>query len=208
MALPASLAQRVFLLAHDPAKGRPRFGTELGAMLRAAALADLYLHGHLVDERGRAANDVRRPNQDPVLEALFDEIASSRLRRWQSWIGRGQRATVAAVRQQLSDGGWIRVEQHRVLGLFPAVRVTIRDPRVRKELLDRVGSALKKPVGRVDPADAALVAIVAAGDLGIVLDRRARREGKRRIKELTEVSGPIAPALRGWIETSGSAAAG
>jgi hypothetical protein len=78
--------------------------------------------------------------------------------------------------------------------------VTIRDPRVRKELLDRVNEALKKPLGRIDPADAALVANVAAGDLGLVLDRRTRRANKRRIQELTELSGPVGPALRTSIQ--------
>jgi hypothetical protein len=200
MAVPDSLPQRVFLLAYDPHKGRVRAGTNLGAMLRAAALADLYLNGHLTDERGRAATDVRHPRHDPVLQAVHEEIAGSRPRKWQSWVGRSQRAVVSAVRQQLSDGGWVRLEPHRILGLFPTTKVTIRDPRVRKELLGRVNGALKDPVGRVDPADAALVAIVAVGDLRLVLDRKTKRANKRRVQELIERSGPIGPALRRAIQ--------
>ncbi|WP_433797156.1 GOLPH3/VPS74 family protein [Actinoplanes sp. CA-252034] len=208
MTVPGSLAQRIFLLAHDPAKGRVRIGTNLGAMVRAAALADLYLQGHLTDERGRATPGGRRPCADPVLATLLDDIAGSRPRKWQSWVDRRQRATVVAVRTQLGDEGWARVEPYRILGIFPATKVTLRDPRARKELLGRVRSALKDPISRVEPADAALVAIVAAGDLGLVLSRRARREAKRRIQELTDVSGPIGPALRKSIEASAAAAAG
>ena len=200
MAVPDSLPQRIFLLAYNPDKGRVRVGTNLGAMLRAAALADLYLNGHVTDERGRATIDVRHPCHDPVLEALLEEIAGSKPRRWQSWVGRRQRDAVRAVRQQLGDGGWVRLEPHRVLGLFPTTKVTIRDPRVRKELLGRVNGALKKPIGRVDPADAALVAIVAAGALSLVLDGKTTRANKRRIQELTELSGPIGPALRKSLE--------
>ena len=38
-----------------PPRGRVGVDTNLGTMLRAAALADIYLNGHLTDERGRAA---------------------------------------------------------------------------------------------------------------------------------------------------------
>jgi hypothetical protein len=208
MAVPDSLAQGVFLLAHDPDKGRVRVGTNLGAMLRAAALADLYVNGHLTDERGRAAVGARRPCPDPVLAVLLEEIAGSKPRSWQSWVDRQQRPTVSAVRRQLADGGWVRLEPYRILGLFPATRVTIRDPRVRKELLGRVTGALKNPAARVDLADAALVAIVAAGDLNLVLDRRTRRANKPRIQELIRLSGPIGPALRKSIQAAAAASGG
>jgi hypothetical protein len=206
MAVPHSLPERIFLLAYNPDKGKVGMGTNLGAMLRAAALADLYLNGHLTDERGRAAIEVRHPCHDPVLEALLEEIAGSKPRKWQSWVDRRQRATVSSVRQQLSDGGWVRLEPHRILGLFPTTKVTVRDPRVRKELLGRVNGALKNPIGRIDTADAALVAIVAAGDLKLVLDRKTKRANKRRIQVLTDLSGPIGPALRKSIAAAAAAA--
>ncbi|GIH77245.1 GOLPH3/VPS74 family protein [Planobispora longispora] len=205
MEVPDSLPQRIFLLAYNPDKGRVGVDTNLGAMLRAAALADLYLGGHLTDERGRVAIGVRPSRRDPVLDALLEEIAGSRPRTWQSWIDRRQRAARSAVRRQLGDRGWVRLQPRRILGLFPTTKVTIRDPRVRKELLGRVSAALKKPVGRVDPADAALVAIVAAGDLTLVLDRKTRRANKRRIQELTELSGPVGPALRKSIQAAAAA---
>ncbi|MBG0563981.1 GOLPH3/VPS74 family protein [Actinoplanes aureus] len=208
MAVPGTLPQRVFLLAYHPGKGRVPWDTNLGAMLRAAALADLYLKGHLTDANGRATTDGPHPCHDYLLEALLEEIAESKPRKWQFWVERRQRVAVTAVRQQLSDGGWVRLEPRRILGLFPTTRVTIRDPRVRKQLLGRVNDALKSPVGRVDPADAALVAIVAAGDLSHVLDRRTRRAHKRRIQELTELTGPIGPALRKSIRDTAAAAAG
>lgn len=202
MAVPHSLPQRIFLLAYNPDKGRVGLGTNLGAMLRAAALADLYRGGHLTDERGRAAIDVRHPCHDPVLDALLGEVARSKPHAWQSWIGHRQRAAVRAVRQQLNDGGWVHLEPHKVLGVFPTTKVTIRDPRVRKELLDRVDTALHEPIGSIDPADAALVTIIAAGDLYLVLDRKTQRANKQRIQELTKLSGPIGPALRRSIQAA------
>lgn len=208
MAVPGSLPQRVFLLAYDPDKGRVRRGTNLGAMLRAAALADLHITGHLTDERGRAVIDARHSRTDPVLESLREEIAATKARKWQRWIDRRQRATIKTVRRQLGDCGWVRLQPYKIWGLFPATRVAIRDPRVRKELLGRVNSALKNPIDRVDPADAALVAVVAAGDLKLVLDRGAKRTHKLRIQELTALSGPVGPALRKSIRDAASSAAG
>jgi hypothetical protein len=208
MTVPDSLPQRVFLLAYNPDKGRVRLGTHLGAMLRAAALAELYLGGHLADEGGRAAVRVRRPGRDPVLEAILEEIAGSNPRKWQSWVDRGQRATVGAVRRQLADAGVVRLEPRRILGLFPTTRVTVRDPRARKELLRRVSGTLRNPIARTDPADAALVTIVAAGNLKLVLDRRTKRANKRRIEGLAELIGPIGPALHKSVQTAEAAAAG
>jgi hypothetical protein len=202
MAVPDSLPQRIFLLAYNPDKGKVGLGTNLGAMLRAAALADLYRGGHLTDERDRPAIDVRRPCHDPVLAALLVEIAGAKPHTWQSWIGHRQNATIRAVRQQLDDGGWVHLEPHKILGLFPATEVTIRDPRVRTELLDRVNTALHEPIGGIDPADATLVAIIAAGDLTLVLDRKTGRANKPRIRELTELSGPIGPALQKSIRAA------
>jgi hypothetical protein len=208
MAVPDSLPQRIFLLAYNPDRGRVGFDTNLGTMLRAAALADLYLNGHLTDERGRPAVEVRHPCHDPFLASLLDEIGGSRPRTWKSWIGRRHRVAVREVRQQLGDDGWVRLQPHRILGLFPRTRVTIRDPRVRKELLGRVNATLNKPIGRIDPADAALVAIVAAGELTLVIDRKTRRAKKQRIQELNKVSAPIGPALHEVVQEAAASAAG
>ncbi len=204
MAVPDSLPQRIFLLAYRPDKGRVAKGADVGMMLRAAALADLYLGGHLIDERGRAIIHIRQPRHDPVLDAILEEIAGSKPGRWKRWIERRQGATFRAVRQQLGDSGWVHLQPHRFLGLFPTTRVTIRDPLVREELRRRVTTALNEPIDTVDRADATVVAIIAVGGLTSVLDRRTRRANKQRIRQLTEHSGPIVPALRAAINDAAS----
>lgn len=206
MTLPGTLPQCVYLLAWNPDRGRVGVFTELGAMLRAAALADLRLRGYLSDERGRAVVNGRPLISDPVLAGILDEITGSRPRKWDHWIGKRHRATVTAVRRQLGDEGWARLEKHKIVGLVPVIRVTPRDPRVRKNLVHRVKEALRTPVGRVDPVDAALVTITAAAGLNLVLDRRTRRESRSRIRELDAINGPIGSALHKSIQASHSQA--
>ncbi|GAB3657516.1 GPP34 family phosphoprotein [Actinocorallia lasiicapitis] len=208
MNVPDTLPQRLYLLAYDPAKGRVR-GGHVGELVRAAALTDLYLNGHLTDVRDRPVVEVRHPCHDPFLETLLAEVAEGRSRKWKSWVARRGGPAHRAVRQQLADGGWLRVEQSKILGIFPHTKVTPRDPRVRKELADRVNGALKQPVSRVDPADAALVALSAAAELPHVLGRAERRKHKERIRSLTSLAGPAAPALRKAIaDANASAGAG
>ncbi|AVT32383.1 hypothetical protein C6361_26265 [Plantactinospora sp. BC1] len=55
----------MFVLAYNPAKGRLSLTANLGILLRAAALADLYRGGHLTDERGRATIGIPHPCHDP-----------------------------------------------------------------------------------------------------------------------------------------------
>ncbi|MDX6740258.1 GOLPH3/VPS74 family protein [Actinocorallia sp. A-T 12471] len=208
MKQPESLAQRMFLLALDPDKGRTHSSTYLRPLIRSAVLTELYLSGHLRDDAGKPAVEVAGPCADPVLAGVLQEIGEGRPRRWQHWVGRQGRQTTDAVRDQLIDGGLLRAEPRRVLGLFPSTYYTLRDPRVRSRLTATVSAVLRDPVGRVDPADAALVSLSVLGQLHKVVPRAKRKEHKQKIKALTEVTGPAAPALKKTIDTYHAAAAG
>jgi hypothetical protein len=97
----------------------------------------------------------------------------------------------------------IKVERRRILGVFPATGITLSQPHVATRLANRVNGAVRgtQPLSRVDPHDAALVALVTSGGLKIVLSPAQRRRSKARIAQLTESSGPIPPALRNVIQT-------
>jgi Golgi phosphoprotein 3 GPP34 len=60
---PTSLAARLFLLSYDVDHDRFVRYTELGTLVRAGALTDLFLTGHLVDDGGRAKVDEHRHAQ-------------------------------------------------------------------------------------------------------------------------------------------------
>jgi hypothetical protein len=205
--LPAALTSRVYLLAYDTAKQRLTARGQLGAALRAAALTELHLAGHLAEVDGKPKATVTRVS-DPVLDGLLQEIAQSRPRPWTHWVGKGGRATLRAVQERLEDSGYIAVEPYRVLGIFPASRVTLRDPRLVGQLRNMVTRALG--VGQpanLDRVEAALASIAAVGELRIAVSRRQAREAKERIKQLAELAGPAVPALRKVIAQQKAAAA-
>jgi hypothetical protein len=204
--LPASL----FLLAYDPAKGRLTSRGQLGLIMQAATLAELFFAGHLVDQDGLVGAAGNPKLDDPVQAAVFaDVVAGRRPRRWQYWVQHHRRKFPDLVRDQLIEARLIRAEKRRVLGLFTLQTITLRDARARGRLADRVRRALRggEPVDRVDLPDAAMVALAAAGELNLLVDRRQRREYKRRIESLSERVGPAAPALRKALTAQKAAAA-
>jgi hypothetical protein len=206
---PASLPGQLYLLAYDLRRGRVTARMQLGYLIRAGALTELLLDGHIADaDRGPRA--VSETVADPVLDAVLRQIVASRRRSWKHWVGKGTRRAARGVRDQLESGGWIRVERRRLLGLIPVAKVTVRDPRVVRRLASRVSSTLRGgvPISRVDRRDAALVALAAEGGLKIILPRTLRRTHKRRIAELSDLVAPIPGALHKAIQEAQAAAAG
>lgn len=210
MNVPDSLPGRLYLLAYDTDRQRMSRCRDLGYVLSAAALADLYLNGHLTEESGRPRVFVRKPGPGPVLDDVLRQIDGSRPRPWFHWVRKGSHGIVRTVRDRLAEDGWIRVEPHRHLGIFPGHRVTVRDPRVVKHLARQATAALRdgRPAAKADPLEAATVALAAHGRLRTVVDPKQRRRYKERVNELAAVSGPAAPALRKAIRQRRSAAAG
>ncbi|WP_082119327.1 GOLPH3/VPS74 family protein [Saccharothrix sp. ST-888] len=208
MELPDTLPGKLYLLAYDPQRERLTGVRDLDFLLRAAALTELLRRGLLrEDGRGPAAVGSEPAGLDPVLAELLRLIREERPRSWQSWVARRRARTARAVRDGLAAAGWIRVDEYRVLGLFPAARVTPRDPRVRKALVEAVAQALHGPLSRVDPGDAALVALADAAQLRTVLTWRQRREFRARIDKLAPAAGPLPGALRRAIRARNAAAA-
>ncbi|MFE3879355.1 GPP34 family phosphoprotein [Kitasatospora sp. NPDC059146] len=196
MDLPVNLPEKLYLLAYDPERGRLTRTTDLDLALRAAALTELLRRGLIRDDgRHPAAVDGPTGGLDPLSAALLEQIRQGRRRTWWSWIGRRGRSA-RVVRDGLAAAGRIRVEEHRVLGIFPVARVTLAEPRVRKALAASVTSALSGPFSRVDPAEAALVALVDAARLSTALTWRHRREFRARIDKLAPAAGPVPRALR------------
>lgn len=208
MDVPESLPHMLYLLAYDTRARRMTAKFELGYVIRAAALTELQLAGHLTDRNGKPHAQGPTALADPFLNDLLHEIAVARPRSWQRWISKDVRKAPRIIRDALAAANVVKLEPYRVLGLFPATRVTVPDPRVVTRLADRVSAALGSPASRTEPRDAAMVTLAAAGEFKTVLPRARRREHRRRLADLGEAAGPVSEALRRAVRQARSSAAG
>jgi hypothetical protein len=205
MTPPASLPARLYLLGYDSRRQRINGGTYHGLAIRAAALEELRQRGSLVDDEGKVQVAQRQRLDDPVLDAVLTEVAgSAKPRSWRHWVSANVRTTYRAVRDQLDDRLYVRLEPYRVLGLFPAHRVRLRDTAAVQTLQAEFERDLSGNTV-LAPAEAALVALAAAGEVGTVAPRQARRQYKDRISQLS--SGPLPDALRKAVQAQKAAAA-
>lgn len=204
MTLPESLPARLYLLTYDTDKNRMTCRSQLGLVLRAAALAELYLAGHVTDEGGKArASGDPRPTGDPLQDEMLQQIAEHRPRSWHRWIGRGESGAVRTVRARLEADRCVTVRHRAIL----PDRVEPRDRRDVKRYAEQLRAELRRPAARTEPRTAAALALAARGEITTVLSRRERREHKRHLDELAVYTGPIADALRKALRSKRAAAA-
>lgn len=206
MQRPDSLPAQLFLLAVDPQRRRLIGRTELGYVLRAAALVDLQLSGHLVDSGGRPGVPGGPPATDPLLDAVWHQVAAEPRRRWAYWVRKDARRTTRAVRDQLAADRQIALETYRILGIVPAQRIIVLDSFARDRIVGAIDAGLGDgwPVGE---RTAALVALAAAAGMRTVLPRARRRANRERIAQLTERTGPVPTVLRKVLRDLRAAAA-
>jgi len=199
----------MFLLAFDPQRGKLTARGELAHMVRAAALADLVLNGHLTDEGGKPAAGGYPGQLDPVLMQVWEQISQASPKSWRRWIGKDRRRTYLSVRDQLAEARVLKLERRRIAGLIPYTRVVLRETGTARRLNERVGRAVRgsEPAYRVDPETAALAALASAAQLRVALSGKDRRRFKDRIRRLGERIEPISTALRKTISAQRAAAA-
>lgn len=207
---PESLAARVFLLAYDPERSRLTARSRLGKVLRAAILVELQLGGNIVDDGGRVRVAAGVTPGDPVVASVLEELRAVGPRRWRHWIDRRGGATVRRVRDELARDHLIKVEPHRVLGIFPADRITLRHPLVRRHLLQAARDTLRpsRLVSRVDLRDASVAVLAATADIRTVVTKEQRTRHKDRLAQLAVRVGPAVPALKKSLQQGQYSAGG
>ncbi|MFF7150054.1 GOLPH3/VPS74 family protein [Streptomyces griseoaurantiacus] len=192
------LACLTYLLAHDETAEGPYDRSRTALLLRAAALTDLALRGRLGEEHGTVTVHGTGSTGDPVLDGVLREAAGH---GWKHLVRRHRRRTLTEVEDRLAAAGLLTVRASR--GLLGSRRSTTVDPSAAAAVRDRVLAALHGtgPVERLPAADAALLALAAAGGIPSVVPRRHRTLHRSRVDACTRRLGALAPGLERTVRT-------
>jgi hypothetical protein len=193
-----SLPAKVYLLACDVERSRLRDRKRAGYLVRAAALTELLLRGRLIDDGGVVRGSPGQALNDTALDDLLLRVREGRPRKWKAWVREDSGSTLSEVERQLDAAGVISLWETRVLGLFSSRRPTVLEIGEVARLNAMVDNTLRgdRTVSQIDPADAAVTALVAAVELRGVVSRRDRRNYGARLEELEDRGGVAIPALR------------
>lgn len=186
------LPYRIYLLAHDDAARGPYDRSRTELLVRAAALVELALRGRLGEADGTVTVSGTGPTGDPVLDEVLAEAAG---RGWKHLVRHHRKRTLTDVEDRLAAAGVLTVEAPRTP--FGGRRVTVSQPEVRQAERDRVLAALHDggPADQIPAADAALLALAAAGGIRSVVPRRHQDALKARIDACTARLAALAPGL-------------
>jgi len=196
--LPQTLHAQLFLLAYDRYRGRLDGDDRwrFGLALRTAMLTDLYLTGHLTDDKDRPRPvDVPLP-RNPLLRAVLDDIGDNEPQDWMHALARNQRHVPGIVRAELEAAGWLWVQRRRMLGIIPTARLRLSDEDLVMSLAATVVTALRDAIaGR--PADERPLAVGLIGALGQLPTVFAFDEATRHSSELEDLVDRAIPPITG-----------
>lgn len=182
----------MYLLAHDDAAEGPYDRSRTELLVRAAALIDLALRGRLGEDGGTVTVTGTRSTGDPVLDDVLRDAAGH---GWRHLVRRHRRRTLIQVEDRLAAAGVLTVKAPRTR--FGTRRLTMTDRAVPAALRARVSAALRGPgpVQEVPTADAALLALAAAGRIRSIVSRQDDKAFRARIAACTRSLAVLAPGL-------------
>ncbi|MET8451955.1 GPP34 family phosphoprotein [Streptomyces sp. NPDC005209] len=187
------LACLMYLLAHDDAAEGPYDRSRAELLIRAAALVDLALRGRLGEDGGTVTVSDTRPTGDPVLDGVLRDAAAGH--GWKHLMRSHRKRTLTEVEDRLAAAGLLTVKAARTR--FGKRRLTVTDRAVPAALHARVYAALNgdAPVQEIPPADAALLALAAAGGIHSVVSRQDHKTFRARIDACTGTLAALGPGL-------------
>ncbi|MDI9941224.1 GPP34 family phosphoprotein [Rhodococcus sp. IEGM 1351] len=178
---PLPLWKRLYLLCTRP-DGQVTEYDELGALVRAGVLAELYLTGEITDRTGHAYAECRQAHPGALEQQLITQIAASRPRTWEHWIGTDPRPTERLARDQLVSEGLVTPERHRVLGMVPHTRYRASDLELTARLRAAVEDTLR--AAKADEPDHDAMTRAAQDALSMLPDnvKSLPRKQKRQLR--------------------------
>lgn len=195
-----NLAEELLLLAMHEKKGTVllRAQTALPYGLAGAFIIELVEAGLL---RLEGKNLIAAPSgfaRDELLEEVLAKIRSSKrvhaLKSWVLRMGRSGGKIKKRLLARLVEKRVLQREEHRVLGIFPTPYFPEADFRPEYKIRRRITRAILRG-GTRDERTAALISLAYACDLiGLLFEKRARREAKKSAKEISKAQ-PVGSAV-------------
>lgn len=189
----------MYLLAHDDASEGPYDRSRTGFLVRAAALIDLASRGRLEERDGTVTVSGTEPTGDPVLDGVLRDAAAGH--SWKHLVRRHRRPTLTEVENRLVAARLLTPNARRTP--FGTRRLAVTDRAVTAVVRARVSAALcgDGPVRDIPAADAALLALAAAGGIRSVVSRQDGRTYRARIDACTRSLAALAPGLEKAVRT-------
>ncbi|MEU3839381.1 GPP34 family phosphoprotein [Streptomyces sp. NPDC028635] len=187
------LACTMYLLAHDASAEGPYDRSRTALLVRAAALTDLALRGRLEEDRGTVTVADTAPTGNPVLDRVLGDAAGGH--GWKHLVRRHRKQTLTDAEDRLAAAGVLTVKEPRTrLG---ARRLSVTDPDATAALRARLSAALHGhgAVRDIPAADAALLALAAAGGIRTVVSRQDQKAFRSRLDACTGSLAALAPGL-------------
>jgi hypothetical protein len=193
------LACAMYLLAHDEAAEGPYDRSRTALLVRAAALTDLAVRGRLAEDRGTVSVSGAEPTGNPVLDRVLRDAAGGH--SWKHLLRHHRKQTLTDVEGRLAAAGLLTVKEPRTR--FGTRRLRVTHPAVTAALRARVSAVLHgdDPVRELPAADAALLALAAAGGVRTVVSRRDQKVFRSRIDTCTGSLAVLAPGLEHAVRT-------
>nr|WP_221379110.1 GPP34 family phosphoprotein [Actinoplanes polyasparticus] len=196
------LPHQLYLLSHQPAKGRLDDDSDAvrGSLLCGAAVAELCLGGWLRDRGGKAERTAKTvpANLDPFLAGVLGDVPPDRPRRWFDLLEQRWVTAPEAVQDGLVAAGVITVGHHQIVGPFRTKRIALTDPEPAQALRDRVRQAARRAAGSVPPPieEAVLAVLAIEGNVSTVFGWRDLWRHKLAVRELKNRVDHELPGLR------------
>jgi golgi phosphoprotein 3 len=206
-----TLMEEILLLALNDEKGTLSLASSTGIdyCLTGAILMELELLKRIRVEKKSLEVISRTPTNNPRFDNALKQIDSSkRIHPPHYWVSK-LRSTIKGLRkellEELVDKALLREEDHQYLLFFTTTRYPLRDPRTKKDILDRLQKVLLRGESP-DPRTLKLIGLVNACSLtNKLVDKEDRKYARKKAKE-TSKEDILAEAVKKVIQASASAA--
>jgi len=181
-----SFAEDLYLLADDPATGRPLIDVaHLDLGLGGALLLDLVLRQRIALADEQVVLTQEGPTGEPLLDRALAAVATSgRPHGPDHWVRHLGRGAHRAVQDRLVDIGVLQRDDHRILHVIPVHRTHETDGRLHHELIGHLHDAVV--LGHPPSSETSALALLA---LAVGLDRHLfplsdRQAVRTRLREI------------------------